>query len=185
MKIIFAIAVLVAFNVNAEEVEASKDSLSIGDFDLGAPVTFSDDLDEDGYPFDPGFKTEEEALNEVIAAVCPSLASNFQRHMDCLSDTRHRFVRAGRLRGTLEFVRLNFLGVETAELKARINELKTAQKSARTYVVGNRPLGTLDHAMLDIEIGELQQMIGRKNKRELISDCEEIFGEGHSRCKLP
>ncbi len=168
----------------AVENSSSADELTIGKVDLSAPVSYADEFNEKGYPFDPYFKAELDSKQSVIDAVCTDI-KNFVKKMDCISEVFYRFVRAGRLRGTPDFVRLNYIPLNNQELRQRVLVLQAAKKKAKNFLVGDRPNGVLDRAALELEINEIRQLIGRRNRSDLIKECEQIFGEDHARCKLP
>ena len=168
----------------ADEDSSTDKPLMVGEVDLAAPVSYSEELNDNSIPFDEYYKDEQESKQKVIDAVCNEIKS-FPDRMDCIADVSRQFARAGRMRGTLEFVRLNFMHLENEELMARIDELEGLLDHAESFYVGKKPLGVLTRTDLEIEIGEIKQLVGTRNRAAIIADCEKIFGEGHSRCKLP
>ena len=168
----------------ADENSSSEKDMTIGEFDLAAPVQFADEFNHKDEPFDPHFKAELDAKDSVVQDVCNKL-TNFAKRIDCVGEVHSEFVRAGRLRGTLDFIRLNYSHLDNDALEEKMRALRASLAKARSYLVGNKPKGVLDRTNLEIEINEIQQIIGRRDRADLIAKCEKIFGEGHSRCKLP
>lgn len=173
-----------AFADTGDDPKANDEPLMLGEFNLASTVSYSLERNDDGEPFDPNYKQEEDAKQAVIDAVCGEV-KNFFKKTECVGDVSKEFTRAGRLRGTIDFVRLNYLPLDRKALTALLTELESAYKASRDYFAGDRPAGVISRQGLNVEIIEVKNIIAITNKRELVSACEEIFGEGHSRCKLP